>query len=126
MDLMKINSALANSIKAKQLSETEFQLKTSILYPDNQPIVIFVQKINNSWILTDKKQTLKQMSTIYDLKSIDVKKAINNIIKAYDFQMQGGILITQTNEFDLSQKVLEFLMCIGHLVNTYVFFEDPE
>ena len=69
MDLNKVNSALANSIKVKQLSNTEFQLITSIIYPNNQPMVLFVEKINNNWILTDKKQTLKQMNSIYDLRS---------------------------------------------------------
>ena len=40
--------------------------------------------------------------------------------------MKGGILITEINEVDLSQKVLEFLMCIGHLMNMYVFFDEPD
>jgi len=123
MNFNKVSFALTNSIKIKQISNTEFQLTTSIIYPNKQAMILFIKKINNNWILTDKKQTLKQMNFIYDLNSKDTIKAIRKIITAYDFQMKNGVLLTEINENDLSQKVLEFLMCIGHLMNMYVFFE---
>jgi hypothetical protein len=125
MELTSINSAITNSIKVKQLSKTEFQLTTCVSYPNKQPIILFIQKIGSNWLMTDKKQTLKQMNSIFDLKSKDVKKCINNIITAYAFKMQSGILLTEIDELNLSKKLIEFLMCISQLVNMYVFFDEP-
>lgn len=125
MDLNKINSAIINSFKIKQLSATEYQLITAVTYPNKQPIVLFIQKVGNGWLMTDKKQTLKQMNEIFDLKSKDVKKCINNIITTYDFKMQSGILLTEVNESNIAQKIINFLMCISGLVNMYVFFDEP-
>lgn len=126
MNLKTIINSLKNIITVKQLNN-EFQLTTLANYPNKQPIVIYLQKVNNEWILVDKKEILKFMNNIYDLSSAEVKGCINNVIKVYNFKMQGGVLIADSiNETNLAQKVLYFIMCIAQLINMYPFFESPE
>ncbi|MDD2445294.1 MAG: hypothetical protein PHX09_00520 [Clostridia bacterium] len=127
MNLKTIINSLKNIITVKQLNNNEFQLTTLANYPNKQPIVIYLQKVNNEWILVDKKEILKFMNNIYDLSSAEVKGCINNVIKVYNFKMQGGVLIADSiNETNLAQKVLYFTMCIAQLINMYPFFESPE
>ena len=75
---------------------------------------------------SDKKNTLKFMNTLYELKSPDVKNCIAAVVKIYGFSIVSGELFaTIRSEESIKETFYNFIICIGQLVNMYAFFDKP-
>ena len=102
------------------------QIKTGAFFPNGKPIVLFLEKEENLWILTDKKQVLKYMNDLYELKARDIKNCITGVLKVYKFKIKSGeIFVEVPNEDAITTKLFDYVMCIGQLVNMFVFFDAP-
>ena len=127
MELNTITKTLSTLFSFKKVKENEFHIYTFGMYPNKTPIVLFLEQVKNGWVLSDKKQTLKFMNTIYELKAPEVRSSINSILRAYGLKLQNGMIYIEiANEKNLANRIFDFIMCIGQLSNMYVFFESPE
>ena len=86
---------------------------------------IFVRIEEDKIVLTDNKTALKFMNELYELKSIDVKKCINDILKLYNFNLSKGEIYSEVSINNLKARAMELIICISQLVNMYVFFDNP-
>lgn len=121
------NIALSSAFKLNPISANEYEIKTTGTFPTGEELKIYLVKEGDSWFLTDKKNTLKYMNNVYDLKATDVKSCISAVIKIYGFTITAGNLRAEIiDEVDFSSKILDYIMCIGQLTNMYVFFDQPE
>lgn len=126
MENIKFLETLKNSIVYKQISDTSAQVVTQAKMPNGKYIAFMLDKAEEGWILSDKKQTLKYMNEIYELKAPDVVSCIENVIKIYKFNLKGGeIVCSFTDEKQFVNKIFDFVMCIAQLVNMFAFFDDP-
>ena len=126
MDILKLTTQLGNAFEVKKVDADIIQIKTSASLPNTKPIILFLEKRDKFWILTDKKQILKYMSAVYELKATDVKNCIAAVLKIYKFKMQSGeIFVEVLNESMALPKLFDFVMCIAQLVNMYAFFDNP-
>ncbi|HPF92778.1 MAG TPA: hypothetical protein PLV65_02505, partial [Tenuifilaceae bacterium] len=79
MDKNTIIKAINNCFIVKEINENKFQILTQAKM-QKKPVVLFLEKINDKWLLMDKKQTIKLMNKIYELNAPDVKNCITNVI----------------------------------------------
>ena len=127
MTISDINRSLTNIYEVAPVSVNEYEIKTKAAFQNGEDIKIYLVNEGSVWYLTDKKNTLKYMNSIYDLKAPDVKNCIAAVIKIYGFTISAGALrINITDEIDLQMKLFDFIMCTGQLVNMYAFFDKPE
>ena len=126
MDILKLTKLLNSSFEIKQVDSYRIQIKTGAFFPNGKPIVLFLEKEENLWILTDKKQVLKFMNDLYELKARDIKNCITGVLKVYKFKIKSGeIFVELPNEDAITTKLFDYIMCIGQLVNMLVFFDAP-
>lgn len=117
---------LKSSIVFKEINDTSAQIITQAKMPNGKYIALALEKIDGKWILSDKKQTIKFMNTLYELKAPDVISCINNVTKIYKIKIKDFSLTYELeDEKSLVNKVFEFVMCIAQLVNMFAFFDAP-
>ena len=126
MDIVSIVEQLSKVAKLKKVSNDEYEIVTDAKIDSKTPIKIFLRKTENGVVMCEKKNTLKFMNNIYELKSLDVKGCIAAVIRIYGFTIASGELISN----DITPKnVLEtfyhFIICVGQLANMYAFFDKP-
>lgn len=127
MNISDINKAIATSFSLTPVSFNEWEVKTHAHFQTGEDIKIYIVNEKNSWYLTDKKNTLRFMNEVYDLKATDVKSCIAAVIKIYGFTITAGALKADIiDEVQFESKIFDFIMCIGQLSNMYVFFDKPE
>ena len=127
MNISAINNALDKLCKIKAISMNEYEIETNAVFANGDAIKIYLTQENNRWFLTDKKETLKYMNEVYDLKAPDVKHCITAVIKIYGFSILAGSLRGElTEEATIAHKFFDYIMCIGQLANMYAFFDKPE
>lgn len=116
-------------IKEKQIikiNEELTEILTEAEYEPNIKIKIFIKKIGENFYLTDNQNTLRFMSTKYELKAHDVKQCINDIVKYYGFVISKGEILTELKSNDnYIKRYNDLLICSCTLANMYIFFEDP-
>ena len=115
---------MATLIDLSPLSPNLWEVNTDAAFPNGEPIKVYIENENGRWYFTDRKNTLKYMNDIYDLKATDVKNCITEVIKIYGFQISGGCLRTLIiDDVDIKTRFFDFVMCIGQLANMYAFFD---
>ncbi len=127
MSISDINRALAGAFTLSPISMTEWQIKNDATFQNGEELKIYLINEKNKWYLTDKKETLKYMNNMYDLKAPDVKNCIAAVIRIYGFSIKAGSLTGEViDEVQLLNVIFNYIMCIGQLANMYAFFDKPE
>lgn len=127
MVLSDIIIKLSNIVSVMQLKNNEWELETQAFFTKTSRIKVYLIKEGNSWFLTDKKETLKFMNDIYDLKALDVKNCILGVLKTYGFTISSGALKGEiTSEKTIAKSFFDFIMCSSQLANMHIFFNKPE
>ncbi len=127
MTISDINKSLIGAFTLSPISATEWQINCRATFQNGDEMKIYLVNNKNSWYLTDKKETLKYMNEMYDLKAPDVKSCISAVIKIYGFAIKAGSLVANViDEVQLPTLLFNYIMCIGQLTNMYVFFDKPE
>ncbi len=122
-----VNIALSSMFSISPVSTGVYEIKSKATFQNGESIKIYLVNEKNEWYLTDKKNTLKYMNEIYDLKASDVKSCISAVIKIYGFTITAGELRGKIfDEIQLQNRVFDYIMCIAQLVNMYAFFDKPE
>ncbi len=125
MDIQKLKYQFQNIFEVED-NNGELKITAPTTLSNRQKIVLFVSQIDGEFYVTDKKEILKFMNTLYDLKSIDVKNCITSVLKIYGFAIFAGELRAKiSNESAASKTLLDTICCIYQLVNMYAFFDNP-
>ena len=126
MDIKKLVSILKEVAEVNKINDNEYEVVTQAKITSKNPIKIYLVNDNFSIKLVDKKNTLKYMNKIYELKSNDVKNCISAVIKLYGFMISSGELVgIVRSEESLLEMLYNFIICVGQLTNMYVFFDKP-
>ena len=126
MTINDINIAISNLVVVSSNGLNQWEIKTNAKFENGEDIKIYLVNEHNHWYLTDKKNTLKYMNDLYDLKAPDVKSCISAVIKIYGFSISAGALKADIiDEVEFQSKLFDFVMCIGQLANMYAFFDKP-
>ena len=126
MDILSIVAELEKIAKVKKVKPNEYEIITGAKINAKQPVKIYLRE-NFGFKFCDNKHTLKYMSDLYELKSIDVKNCIVSVIKLYGFTIVSGEIIANIkSQNSLIETFYNFIMCIGQLANMYAFFDKPE
>ena len=127
MNISDISKVLDKVCKVEPMAVNQYEVVTNAVFSNGEPIKIYIVQENNRWYLTDRKETLKYMNEVYDLKAPDVKHCITAVIKIYGFSIIAGCLRAEiTDTATLGNKFFDYIMCIGQLTNMYAFFDKPE
>ena len=127
MNISEINRSLEKLCTINTIGLNEYEVKTNAVFSNGDPIKIHLINENGKWYFTDKKETLKYMNEVYDLKATDVKHCITAVIKIYGFSIVAGCLHAELkDETTIANKFFDYIMCIGQLTNMYAFFDKPE
>lgn len=126
MDIVTIASQLSQVAELKKIDNDEYEIVTNAKINGKTPIKIYLSIGKRGVMLSDKKNTLKYMNQIYELKSPDVKGCIASVIKIYGFTIVSGELIANINSEKLALETFyNFIICVGQLANMYAFFDKP-
>ena len=127
MNISEISKVLGGVCKVNAISINEYEVITTAVFSNGDPIKMYILEENNRWYFSDRKETLKYMNEVYDLKAPDVKHCITAVIKIYGFSIVAGCLRAEiTDTATLGNKFFDYIMCIGQLTNMYAFFDKPE
>ena len=127
MNISDFNKAFNGLCRVRAISMNEYEVETYANFANGEPIKVHIVSENNKWYFTDKKETLKYMNELYDLKAPDVKHCITAVIKIYVFSVVAGCLKAEiTDESVIASRFFDYVMCIGQLANMYAFFDKPE
>lgn len=126
MDIVSIADQLAKVAKIKKINDKEYEIITEAKINAKTPIKMFLYNTSNGVIIGDKKNTLKYMNSLYELKSPDVKGCIASVIKIYGFSIISGELTANilSEKFAL-ETFYNYIICVGQLANMYAFFDKP-
>ena len=127
MDIVSIASKLGKIASVKNSVATgEYEIVTGAKINARNPIKMYLVEDAGTLKFSDKKNTLKFMNTLYELKSPDVKNCIAAVVKIYGFSIVSGELFaTIRSEESVKETFYNFIICIGQLVNMYAFFDKP-
>lgn len=126
MDIVTIASKLSQVAELKKINDNEYEIITAAKINGKTPIKIYLSIGNRGVMLGDKKNTLKFMNQLYELKSPDVKGCIASVIKIYGFAIVSGELVANiTSEKFALETFYNFIICVGQLANMYAFFDKP-
>lgn len=127
MDIVNIAAKLGNIATVKSIGKNEYEIVTGAKIDSKTPIIINLIQENDKIKFSDKKNTLKYMNQVYELKSLDVKNCISAVIKIYGFSIVSGeLLATIPSEAKLKEVFYNYIICIGQLANMYAFFDKAE
>lgn len=127
MTISDVNVSVSKMFELTPVGLNEWQVKTNANFQNGEEIKIYLVNEKNAWYITDKKNTLRYMNDVYDLKAPDVKNCIAAVIKIYGFSITAGVLRANViDEVDLQSKLFDYIMCVGQLANMYAFFDKPE
>lgn len=124
MNILNIVKQLNKIATIKNIAKDQYEIITGAKIDSNTDIKIYLVQENNTIKLCDKKNTLKFMNNVYELKSMDVKNCIGAVLKIYGFSVNSGELIAQIkSEETLLETFYNYIICIGQLCNMYAFFD---
>ena len=119
-----ILKTLTETNKIYKHNDNLFEIETNVMLGSFK-LRVFVKKDGDKIILTDNKTAIKFMNDLYELKSVDVKKCINDILKLYNFNISKGEIFAEVSKEELKARYMELIICISQLVNMYIFFDMP-
>ena len=126
MDISNVVKKLEKLATVKKISDNEYEIVTGAK-ADKLPIRFYLTQTAGMIKFCDKKQVLKFMNDMYDLKSLDVKTCIAAVVRIYGFTIVSGELCaTVRSELSVVDAYYKYVMCIGQLVNMYAFFDSPQ
>ena len=126
MDIVSIANKLGEIATVTSVEQDVYEIITGAKINGKTPLKIYLVKDGNVIKLCDKKNTLKYMNQMYELKSIDVKNCITAVIKLYGFSISSGELCANIkSELTLKEVFYNYIICVGQLVNMYAFFDNP-
>lgn len=126
MDIVTIASKLSQVAELKKIDENEYEVITDAKINGKSPIKMYLSIGRNGVMLGDKKNTLKYMNQMYELKSPDVKGCIAAVIKIYGFTIVSGELVASIKTDKIAVETFyNFIICVGQLANMYAFFDKP-
>lgn len=124
MDILNIVKQLNKIATIKNIAKDQYEIITGAKIDSNTDVKIYLVKENNTIKFCDKKNTLKFMNNVYELKSVDVKNCIAAVLKIYGFSVSSGELVaTLKSEEAIYETFYNFIICIGQLCNMYAFFD---
>lgn len=124
MDIVNVINKLSKITTVKNIGKNEYEIITGAKIDKNNSIKVYLIADDDSVKLCDKKNTLKFMNTIYELKSADVKNCISSVIKIYGFSVNSGELIANIkNDDSIIETFYNYIICVGQLANMYAFFD---
>lgn len=124
MDIVDVINKLSKIATVKNIAKDEYEIITGAKIDSNNPIKIYLCLNADGVKLCDKKNTLKFMNSIYELKSQDVKNCISAVIKIYGFSIVSGELVANIKYKDLILETFyNYIICVGQLANMYAFFD---
>ena len=119
-----ILKTLTETNKIYKHNDNLFEIETNVMLGSFK-LRVFVKKDGDKILLTDNKTAIKFMNDLYELKSVDVKKCINDILKLYNFSISKGEIFAEVSKEELKARYMELIICISQLVNMYIFFDMP-
>lgn len=119
-----ILKTLTETNKIYKHNDNLFEIETNVMLGGFK-LRVFVRKDGDKILLTDNKTAIKFMNDLYELKSVDVKKCINDILKLYNFSISKGEIFAEVSKEELKARYMELIICISQLVNMYIFFDMP-
>lgn len=127
MDIVSVASQLGKIASVKNIEPNVYEIITGAKINARTPIKMFLLEDSSGTIkFSDKKNTLKYMNQLYELKSPDVKNCISSVVKLYGFSIVSGELFaTLRSEDSLRETFFNYIICVGQLANMYAFFDKP-
>ena len=119
--LKKINTSFEIITIDKNFAE----IKTGLEFKKSIAVRIFLKKVQDKYILSDNKNTLRYMNTLYNLSSKDVIQCVNDIVKQYKFRINKGEIFGEITQANAKQRFLEMIICAQTLANMFIFFDEP-
>lgn len=101
------------------------EIKTGLEFKKGIALRVFLKRIDGKIYLSDNKNTLRYMNTVYQLDASDVKNCINDVVNFYKVRIDKGELCMEVNIENVKTKFSEFLACMFTLANMYLFFDEP-
>ncbi len=126
MDIAQIENSFKEVTDIRKTAPNEWRIFSDATFTDGKSIEIYVTEIDKKWYYTDKKQTLKYMNELYELKSPDVQSCMKNVLKIYGFSLKAGAIFAEIpSPSTIKEKYFDMIMCIAQLANMYAFFDEP-
>ncbi len=121
----KLIEKITEQFNILKIDSSFFEVKMNLEIKKGIEYKIFFKKIDDKFIITDNKNALRYMNTIYNLNSTDVKNCINAVVNHYHFKINKGEIFSEVTIENAKKRLLEFIICYGTLVNMFLFFDDP-
>ena len=121
----KLLENISKSFETIKIDNNFVEIKTNLEFKKSVPVRVFLKKVNEKFYVSDNKNTLRYMNTIYNLSSKDVIQCINDIINHYRFRVSKGELLGEITAQNAKRRFLDFIVCCQTLANMFIFFDDP-
>ena len=121
----KLLENISKSFETIKIDNNFVEIKTNLEFKKSVPVRVFLKKVNENFYISDNKNTLRYMNTIYNLSSKDVIQCINDIVNHYRFKIDKGEISGEINAENSKRRFLDFIVCCQSLANMFIFFDDP-
>lgn len=121
----KLLENISKSFETIKIDNNFVEIKTNLEFKKSVPVRVFLKKVNENFYISDNKNTLRYMNTIYNLSSKDVIQCINDIVNHYRFKIDKGEISGEINAENAKRRFLDFIVCCQSLANMFIFFDDP-
>lgn len=121
----EIIKLINNQRETIKVDNTLTEIKTEVEFKKGIFNRIFIKKINDEYYITDNKNTLRYMNTLYQLTAKDVKDCINEVVHHYKFKIDKGEILGPITKINAKKRFNEFLICTTTLANMFIFFDQP-
>lgn len=126
MDVISVANKLSKVASVKSVDQGVYEIVTGAKINSKTPIKIYLIEDADGVKLSDKKNTLKYMNSLYELKSPDVKNCIMSVLRIYGFSISSGELVALIKDgVNVLEVFYNYIICIGQLANMYAFFDQP-
>ena len=116
---------ISKSFETIKIDNNFVEIKTNLEFKKSLPVRVFLKKVDDKFYISDNKNTLRYMNTIYNLSRKDVIQCINDTINHYRFRVSKGELLGEITAQNAKRRFLEFIVCCQTLANMFIFFDDP-
>ena len=107
-EIIKLMNSERETIK---IDNTLTEVKTDVEFKKGIFNRIFIKKIGDEFFITDNKNTLRFMNTLYQLTAKDVKDCINDVVHHYKFKIEKGEILGPITKLNAKKRFNEFLIC---------------
>jgi hypothetical protein len=110
-----IESALAEDINLREISDTEVQVYVPFYFPDGDGLVVHVRSSNGGYEVTDKAHTLLHLSYHTDIDRIREgtrSSLLERIRGRHDVEDRDGELVAVTDGAGIGRTVFSFVQAL--------------